>query len=612
MSQKSRFLLTALLLAVTAAAPFLMGLPGDFIFDDVPNIVMNGPIQVDSLSPAELANAVQYGQMSGQSRILPTLTFAINYYMGHGLNPAIFKATNIAIHAATFLSLAFFLRLLLLTAGITETRARWYGLGLAFAWAVHPLQVSSVLYVVQRLQTMSTLFLVLALTAYLSARRAQLEGRSGRTGMLGAGLLWAAALSCKEDAAMLPAYTLALELTVLGFRAQDTGFSRRLQQGYGIAAGLGIALYALVVAPHYWTWDAYPDRAFSTPERLLTQGRVLCMYLWEMLVPLPSHMPFFYDWLAPSRGTLAPWTTLPAWGFLITLLALAWRLRKARPLFSLGIFLFFAGHFVTSNVIGLELAFEHRNHFPLIGVILATGDLLALAASRLRIRMQTVVAGCAACLIALGATAGVRAASWKSALTVAQTSTEIAPNSARAWNSLCLAWFDLGGGAKHGNPYLSQAIAACSQASEVDQNSILGLTNVISFKIMRGSVTPADWDLYLSRLERVPMTGENAKAIWVILNRARDGMHVDGDRMLKAIEINDRRRPFDTIASAAIGYFIIGNTSQPERAYPYFARAVSTAKDPNFSASLIDDLRKENREEFADRLQSLVDLKKAQ
>lgn len=610
MSQKYKFLLAAALLAAASAAPFLMGLPGDFIFDDVPNIVMNGPIQVDSLSPAELMDAVLYGQISGQSRILPTLTFAINYYMGEGLHPEVFKATNIAIHAATFLALAFFLRNLLVTAGISDSRARWCGLGLSLAWAVHPLQVSSVMYVVQRLQTMSTLFLVLALTAYLSARRAQLEGTSGRTGMLGAGLLWAAALSCKEDAVMLPGYALALELTVLRFRAHDAEFSRRLKQGYAITAGLGLAFYVLALVPHYWTWDAYPDRAFSSPERILTQGRVLCMYLWEMLVPLPSHMPFFYDWLAPSRGALYPWTTLPAWGALIVLLALAWRLRKSRPLFSLGIFLFFSGHFVTSNVIGLELAFEHRNHFPLIGFVLAAGDLLSVAASRLRIRTQQMVAGCAACLIALGVTTGVRAKAWESALSVAQTSTRLAPTSARAWNSLCLAWFDLGGGVKHGNPYLSQAITACSQAADVDRNSILGLTNVISFKIMQGTIKPADWDLYLSRLERVPMTGENSKAIWVILNRARDGMDVDSTQMLKAIEINDRRRPFDTIASAAIGYFILGNTNRPDKAYPYFARAVSTAKDPNFSESLVDDLRKENNAEFANDLQELIDRKK--
>src|SRR5690606_12883695 len=100
----------------------------------------------------------------------------------------------------TTLALAVLLRNLLLMAGVAQPRARWAALALALAWAIHPLQVSSVLYVVQRLQTMATLLLVLALLSYLSARRAQMDGKSGRTGWMLTGLLWVLALSCKEDA----------------------------------------------------------------------------------------------------------------------------------------------------------------------------------------------------------------------------------------------------------------------------------------------------------------------------------------------------------------------------------------------------------------------------
>lgn len=597
------FLPLAALCAIAGSLPFLFGLPGDFIFDDIPNIVQNGTLQLNSLAPSALLDVLFYGQLSGQTRILPTLSFALNNYMGHGFDPLIFKATNLAIHAVTTLALALLLRNLLLTAGVAQRRAHWAALALALAWAMHPLQVSAVLYVVQRLQTMATLFLVLALLSYLSARRAQMEGNSGRSSWLFTSLLWMMALSCKEDAILLPAYTLAMELTVLRFRAADPALARKLQQGYRLATALGIAAYAFVIVPHFWAWDAYAGRNFSSIERLLSQGRVLCMYVGQILLPLPSHMSFYYDWLQPSRGLLQPWTTLPAWGLLLVLLGTAWHLRKLRPFFSLGVFLFFAGHLVTSNVIGLELAFEHRNHFPMIGIVLAVGDLLALAATtRLNLRITASAATCALLLIALGVTTAVRAESWRSGLSIAQTSTQIAPTSARAWNSLCLTWFDLGGGTKHGNPNLDKAIAACNKGSEVDENSILGLTNVISFKIMQGSITSADWEHYLRELRRVPMTAENAKAIWVILNRARDGMPVDGDRMFEAIEITNQRHPFDTIESAAIGYFITGNTRQPEKAYPYFAYAIQTAKDPSFGPGIIEELRKDGHSVMANKL----------
>ena len=600
------FLTASLLCAALACLMLLPGLPGDFVFDDSYNIVQNVNIQLQSLQPAAVIDAAFSQQPGSATRVLPMLTFALDYYRGNGPDPITFKLTNIAIHALTTVVMAWFLRSLLLAVGVASTRARLLALALALAWAAHPLQVSSVLYVVQRMQTLATLFLVLALWSYLKARQAQMEGRPGRTNWLLSGLLWAVAFSCKEDAIALPAYTLALELTVLRFRALDPLLAHRLRRGYQLATVAGTSLFLFMVVPHFWSWDAYPTRDFSTIERLLSQGRVLCMYLWEIVLPLPSHMPFYYDWLQPSRGLLQPWTTLASLLLLSALLGAAWYLRHRRPLFALGIFLFFAGHFVTSNVIGLELAFEHRNHFPLIGVVLAVGDLLALVANRLELRTTLRATACALLLIALAATTAVRARSWDSGLALAQTSTQLAPTSGRAWNSLCVVWFELGGGPKADNPHLDKAIAACSKAADVGTDTIKSLTNIIAFKAIRGSVPEADWDRYLERLRYVTMTPDNASSIWVILNRARDGMPIDGDRVLEAIDMINQRAPFKPIESAAMGYFILGHTTQPGKAYPYFAQAVLTTTDPSFATGLINDLRTEGRPEWADELKAVT------
>lgn len=600
------FLLCSLLCAALAYLLFMPGLPGDFVFDDTFNIVDNGGIQLQSLEPKAVLDAAFSTQFGGTTRVLPTLTFALDYYRGDGLNPATFKTTNIAIHALTTFVLAWFLRSLLLVAGITRTRAQWAALAMAVVWAAHPLQVSSVLYIVQRMQTLATLFVMLALWSYLKARQAQMEGRPGRTGWMLTGLLWAMALGCKEDAVLLPAYALAMELTVLRFRAADPGLARKLQRGYLIVTVLGAVAYLFVVAPHYWYSEAYPGRDFSTWERLLTQPRVLAIYLWEILLPMPSHMPFYYDWLQPSRGLLQPWTTLPAIMVLLTLLASAWHVRHRRPLFALGVLLFFAGHFVTSNVLGLELAFEHRNHFPLIGIVLAVGDLLALAASRFRIRATYSVPACALLLAALASATIVRARSWDSGLDLAQTSTRLAPESARAWNTLCVAYFDLGGGPKPDNPNLDKAIAACDNGAKVADDSITSLTNIIAFKAIQGSLAEADWDRYLDQLQRVTMTSENASTIWVILNKVRNGVHLDEGHVLETIDIVNRRKPFRSIESAAIGYFILGHTQRPDLAYPYFARAVQTTTDPSFSAGIIKDLREEGYPDWASGLRALA------
>lgn len=599
------FLVASLLCAAFASLLFLPGLPGGFVLDDYYNIVQNTALQLRALTLSNVLDAAFSAQLGGTTRVLPTLTYALDYFRGNGLDPATFKLTNIGIHAITTFILAGFLREVLKAAGGTPERTDWQALAMALVWAIHPLQVSSVLYVVQRMQTLATLFLILALWAYLRARLAQLEGRAGRSGWLLSGLLWVVAFGNKEDAILLPAYTLALELTVLRFKAEDPELARRLRRGYLLMTTLGGALFLFVVVPHFWSSGAYPTRDFSSIERLLSQGRVLCLYLWQILLPMPSQMPFYYDWLQPSRGLLHPWTTLPALLSLLALLAFAWRMRSARPLFALGVFLFFAGHFVTSNVIGLELAFEHRNHFPLIGAVLAVGDLVAFVADRCRFRAIPFISACALLVAALAGTTVVRARSWDSGLALARTSTQLAPGSVRAWNSLCVEWFELGGGLKADNPNLDKAIAACGKAADAGADSIKALTNIIAFKALRGTVPDADWDRYLERLQQATMTPDNASAIWIILNRVRDGAQLDGDRILQAIETINRRSTVKPIESAAFGYFILGNTSHPEKAYPYFAQAVEETVDPAFANSLIEDLRKEGRPEWADRLEAI-------
>lgn len=599
------FLLTSLLCAILSSALFMPGLTGDFAFDDDSNIVNNQAIHLQTLDADSLYWAAFSPQPGGATRLIPTISFALDYWRGGGLNPAVFKATNIGIHALTTFVLAWLFRNVLLLAGINATRSRLAALALALAWAMHPLQVSSVLYVVQRMQTMATLFLALALWAYLKARQAQIEGRTGRTGWMLAGLLWVLSIGCKEDAILLPAYTLALELTVLRFQAASPALAHRLRRGYLFMAGVGTAAFLFVVVPHYWQWDAYPGRDFSTLERLLTQGRVLCMYLWQILLPLPRHMPFYYDWLQPSRGLLDPWTTLPALLLVFALLATAWVLRTRRPLFALGVLLFFVGHFVTSNVIGLELAFEHRNHFALIGALLAAGDLLALAAQRLRLRPTMQVTVVALLLMLMGSATVVRAMTWDSGLRLARTSTELAPHSARAWNSLCLGYYELGGSNAPTNPYLDKAIDTCSKGAAAAPYSVTSLTNMLVFKTMQGSVTQADWKRYLERLEHVEMGPENRQTLQILINNISHGVALDEDGVLKAIDIVARRGQPQSGESASIGYFILTLTHQPDRAYPFFVRSVQTASSPRERADgIIAELQLRGRTEWVGKLEA--------
>ena len=599
-------LLFSLIVAATAAWPFTAGLPGDFVLDDIPNIVNNDTLQMKQWSANDLLNIATASQISGSLRVLPTLTFALDYWRAGSLDPSTFKATNILIHALTACALVWFFHALLLTVKIPEKRARWAASGLALAWALHPLQVSSVLYVVQRMQTMGTLFLVLALLAYLQARRAQLSDRSGRTGLLISALLWVLALGCKEDSILLPAYTLAMELTVLRFGAADAGLASRLRRGYLIATLAGAASFLIWVLPNHWHWEAYPARNFSTPERLLTQARVLCLYLWQIVAPLPSHMPFYYDGLEPSRGLLQPWTTVPAIAFLLGLIALAWRMRIRLPLFSLGVLLFFSAHLITSNIIGLELAFEHRNHFALIGAVLALGSILASVSARLRLAPSAQIVACAVLLIATCSATWLRANDWKSASAFASNSTKVAPHSDRAWYGLCLHEFKSGGEVVANNRNLDKAIAACSRGANAAPYALNSLMTLIVLKTMRGDIQKTDWDQFQQRLSTVNMNWENQRAPLSFTYYAREGVRLDKLEMLDAFSELSRRSNIAPFNSASLGYFIMNDLDEPDQAMPYFAVALNAANpmDP-FPHELAKDLRTKNRQDLAARVQQI-------
>lgn len=589
---------------------FIPGLSGGFIFDDGSNIVNNPGIRLDALSFASLSDVLFSPQPGGITRTLPTLSFALDYWRGDGLDPAVFKLSNLVIHGITVFFLANFFRSLFAFVGRPSTEASVSALVLALIWAIHPLQISSVLYVVQRMQTMGTLFLLLAMLAYMNARRAQIEGRSGRQGMMLTLLFWVLALGCKEDSVLLPAYTLALELTVLGFRCVDPDLGRRMRRFYAVLVGVALLCYMFVVLPHYWTWEPYRFREFSSYERLLTQGRVLNMYIGQILLPLPKLLPFYYDWLQPSHGLLQPWATLPSLLLLVLAFALAVTLRKRRPLFSLGVFIFFVSHLVSSNVVNLELAFEHRNHFALIGVVLAISDLLEWAVRRVLGGGMRIAASACVCIFVMAGLGGAtltRGYIWGDELEFARKSTEFAPGSARAWNSLCLRYFELGGGRVRDNPYLDAAIAACEKGSISNSYSVTSLTNLVVFKAIRGDVDVRDWARFLIRLEAVPMSPENRLAVWVIINNSVQGVGLDEAQVFKVIDISTQRMEFTSVEYAAIGYFVLGHTSHPDRARVYFQKAVETSPVGSALISeLVADLRSQGYLDWADKLESLA------
>lgn len=594
----------ALLLAmVVVVLVFSLGFGGGFIFDDIPNIVENTSLHLHSFDVVNLPYAVYSFQGMYGARSLSMLSFVFDYWHG-ALDPSVFKRTNLIIHLASVLALVCFLRLLLLHVQWSKRQAMVGAILLASWWALHPLQVSSVLYVVQRMQTMVTLFMVLGLLSYLAMRRAQLDDRRSRHFALLVLFFWLLGIASKEDGILLPLYALGLEVMVLHFNAANPVVEKMWRRGYQCLVFLGILLFFFVVIPHYWHWDFYPGRDFSSVERLLTQGRILVMYLVQIFLPFPGWLPFYYDDVIVSRSLWQPITTVSAWLLLGALLALGWGLRRRRPIFSLGIWLFFAGHLITSNVVNLELAFEHRNHFPMVGVALILGDVGFYCYQRWKIRPPIGIGVVCALLLCMTGATAVRAHAWGEPLRFARWSTQVAPHSTRAWLELCTAYFVRSGDDKK-SPFLDQAISTCQQGAELTNAPTL-LSNVVIFKTIKGSVNEADWNNFLKRLGEVPMSAQNQGILAVTLNNLDKGILLDERGVLRTIDLIADRAVLDSSEYIRIGAYIYNETHQPRRAFDFFAKAVLLMHEDDAQAvALLQQLTEAGRDDWVQRLRQM-------
>src|SRR5690606_20624801 len=144
------------------------------------------------------------------------------------------------------------------------------------------------------------------------------------------------------------------------------------------------------------------------------------------------------------------------------------------------------------------------------------------------------LAVCLVPTVALAGATAVRARVWSDPAELAQKSTEYAPGSARAWNSLCLLNYSLSG--HQPGPYLDRAIDACAHGAQ-REHAVTALTNLVVFKTIRGDISADDWRQFHARLRTMTMSPENSRALWVVLNSARDEAPLDEVGVLEVIDI---------------------------------------------------------------------------
>ena len=427
------------LIALIALLLYYPGIGGPFLLDDFANITDNPALHIGTLSFSSLWEAAFSSNAGPLRRPVAMLSFALNFHFDE-LSPVYYKAVNIGIHLATAIALFFLTEALLRRLAVYEIASpnrlsrRQLAALITALWALHPLHVSTVLYVVQRMTELAALFSVIGVLLYVHGREMLIAGkpRGGimlvALGAIGCGML--AALS-KENGALLPVLLLIVE--VLFFRGT------RDNQPFAKVVFVLLALQTAAILAYLlyvWAGPSNPIRNFTATERLLTEARILFSYAGQILMPRIDQMSLLNENTAVSRGLLAPLSTAAA---VIAMLALIsgslWAACKNRAFpFVFGIGWFLAGHLLESTVIPLELRFEHRNYLPSYGIIFAMGVFLNQWRLFEGIRPGLKFALLAGVLISMSMLLQTRVTTWTTPQNFFNHELKNNPNSERAWS----------------------------------------------------------------------------------------------------------------------------------------------------------------------------------
>ena len=364
------------------------GLSGPFLLDDFSSLSALGADGGVNSLPALMQFV--FGNTSGPTgRPVSMLSFLIDG-QDWPVASTQFKYTNIMIHLLTGLLLGWFALLLFSVVGFSGLKLQISALVVASLWLLHPLNVSTTLYVVQRMTQLMTLFSLAALICYMKGR--VLVNANATKGLM---LLCLSlfpfglfAVLSKENGALLLLAILVLEFTFFANLA-----SSKVHKIWLISA-VCLPLF-MIFAYMAITFEAltedYTFRNFSLMERLLTETRIICDYLVGIFIPQVNEFGLFRDDVLISSSLVNPLTTLVALSFLSGLVLMGFMVRTRNPVLSFAIFWFLGWHLIESTFLPLELYFEHRNYLammgPLIGLVYYLAQALSVLEKKFAIRI---------------------------------------------------------------------------------------------------------------------------------------------------------------------------------------------------------------------------------
>lgn len=452
--------------ACLTAAIYWQSLDFPFVFDDGPAITQNPEIRVNDLSFGELSRVMTNNP---SNRVIAKLSFAVNYGFSR-YEPRYYRVVNIAVHLICGV-LCFWLATLLTAVDgrMSPSAGKIVGAAAAGLWLLHPLNSQPVLFVVQRMTSMATLFYLLTVCLYLYSRQHCFWVRIALA--LLALVSWGVSLGCKEIAVSCPVVILLCEVY---FHPPSPRLRRYLIVGGVVAVGFLLVVTRIYLGGDPFAYIAadYAERDFTMVERVLTQFRVVVLYLSLFFFPTADRLCLIHDF-SVSRSLIAPPITWVALLVLGAAAILAIRAYQRQRLLSFGIVWTAVCLLLESSIFPLAMVFEHRMYLPTVGLCIGIVSYVYPLLPRWSgVVLYSVVT------ISLSVLLNTRLPAWRSDIAVWRDGLAKNPTNARCHNNL-------GNALKQSDP--EQAIVHYLRALELAGDDYMeGLNNIGTIRSDQG------------------------------------------------------------------------------------------------------------------------------
>ncbi|MHA3052319.1 tetratricopeptide repeat protein [Acinetobacter sp. ANC 4640] len=481
---------------------YLIGLKGNFLFDDYPNLQDLGAYGV--IDSWDKVRAFVFNGFAGPTgRPISLASFLIDANIWPA-DPFSFKYTNLMIHLLNGILLYWAIILLLQYYKYEDHKVYWIALVSTSIWILHPYFVSTTLYIVQRMAQLTLLFSLVGIIGYLKGcliiHNQPRKAYALMTIFLVLGTLLAT--FSKENGALLPLLVLVIEF------CNPIKNNKPMWQWRAIFLWLPSLAIVMLLAKYITLADnPWPNRNFNMVERLYSEARIVTEYLYNLFIPQIELKGLYQDGFLVSRSITQPISTLYSIFFLSTLLSSAFYLRKKYPLYALAVLFFFSAHLMESTVVGLELYFEHRNYMAAIFLFLPVVSGLYLLRSKIDIKLVNLIV--ILIFLILSFFTYERAKLWGNTEELQLYWAKISPNSPRAQNSIATILFEQGR-YEESNEFLEKAI------QRMPSSALLSMRLLLQ-KVYVHQATKQDFEEIAKRLKKQPFDAQAIQALRTLI-----------------------------------------------------------------------------------------------